>query len=164
MKRRRLPSPRASDPARPILRILDANFNRALEGCRVVEDVLRLGGPRNGTAARGPSPVSGVRHVDLKVLRHRISFLRSKFGLRRLVGARDVESDPGAFLADAQEKRYPSYHALLAANLQRLKESLRVIEEVGRTLPARRLFEDAKRLRFQAYALEEKIISATKKR
>lgn len=141
--------------SRPLLRILDANFNRALEGCRVIEDVLRLG---NGHAPRDN------RYYRLKTFRHRLSFLRSRVGIRRLIGARRVLTDPGAFRPDALERRYRSYHSMLAANLQRVKESLRVIEEVGRVMPAVRLSADAKRLRFQAYLLEETILSGRKPR
>ncbi|MBI4178760.1 hypothetical protein HY522_04940 [bacterium] len=136
-------------PFRPLLRILDANFNRALEGCRVIEDALRLG--REG--ARG-------RYFRVKIFRHRLSFLRSRFGIRRLLAGRRVLQDPGAFRRDVLERRYPSTHAMLAANLQRVKESLRVIEEVGRTVPdSGPLAGGAKRLRFQAYGLEESILS-----
>jgi len=129
--------------------MLDANFNRALEGCRVVEDALRLGRSR-----RQRSDFS-----QLKSLRHRISALRTRVGLRRLADARDVFGDPGAFRRDGLEGSYRSYHAMLAANLQRLKESLRVIEEVGRSMTKGNLAGDAKRLRFQAYALEGLILS-----
>lgn len=152
---RSAPYPQPWLAQRPLFRILDANFNRALEGCRVIEDALRLNDSRG---------LRTDRFFRLKQIRHRISFLRSRFGIRRLVGARNVYGDPGAFRADHLEKRYRSYHAMLAANLQRLKESLRVIEEVSRAIPSGRLFSDAKRLRFQAYALEGNILSDRKKR
>ena len=140
-----------------MVRMLDANFNRALEGCRVIEDALRLG-KRFGGRAWDP------RFSRLRTLRHRLSVLRTRFGIRRLVESRDVHADPGSFRKALWERRYRSYHSMLAANIQRLKESLRVIEEVGRALPVRRLFADAKDLRFQAYALEENILSGRKSR
>lgn len=141
---------------RPLIRMLDANFNRALEGCRVIEDALRLGS--RSASARGFDP----RFSKLRNIRHRLSFLRSRFGLRRLAAARNVQDDPGSFRKALWERRYRSCHSMLAANLQRVKESLRVIEEVSRALPAGRLFADAKQLRFQAYALEENILAGRK--
>lgn len=141
----------------PLVRILDVNFNRALEGCRVVEDVLRLSG-------EGERKVR-ERYHQLKVLRHRLSFLRDRFGIRRLVEARDVECDPGAYHKHPEEQAYRSRHSMLAANLQRVKESLRVIEEVGRAMPqSGSLSADAKNLRFCAYALEENIMTGRKPR
>ena len=122
----------------------------------MIEDALRLGGRR--------SSAGDSRFYRLKSIRHRISFLRSRFGLRRLVSARDIYADPGAFRPHALEKRYRSYHSMIAANLQRLKESLRVIEEVSRALPVARGFSDAKRLRFMTYALEEHILLGRKSR
>lgn len=122
----------------------------------MIEDVLRLGPEARGGYDR--------RFYRLKSLRHRLSFLRSKVGVRRLVGARNIWEDPGAFRVDREEKRYRSYHSMLVANLQRLKESLRVIEEVSRALPAGQVTADVKRLRFQAYALEENILSGRKRR
>lgn len=148
-----------SRPSGPLVRMLDANFNRALEGCRVVEDAIRLGRP--ASAESSPAP---ARYQNLKHIRHRLSFLRSRFGLRRLVGARSVANDPGAFRRDPLEKKYRTYHSMIAANLQRVKEALRVIEEVGRMLPDGRLAGDAKRLRFQAYELEEHILLGRKTR
>lgn len=137
--------------------MLDANFNRALEGCRVIEDALRLGG-------RQMSPMDS-RFFRVKTFRHRLSFLRSRFGIRRMLAARDVMRDAGAFRRDALEKRHASYYSLLVANLQRIKESLRVIEEVSRAVPAAaNLSDTAKRLRFQAYTLEENVLSGRKNR
>lgn len=159
--RRRVPSGgvrfrSARRESEPLIRLLDANFNRALEGCRVIEDALRLG-------SRAKASRDG-RFFRLKSMRHRLSFLRSRFGIRRLISARNVYEDPGAFRQDILERRYRSYHSMLAANLQRLKESLRVIEEVSRVVPSGRLGADAKRLRFQAYVLEEHILSGRKLR
>lgn len=139
-----------------MVRILDANFNRAIEGCRVIEDTLRL-------SSRRPDQTQ-TEFFRLKTIRHRLSYLRARFGVRRLVKARCVAADPGAFRAHKEERRYRTYFSMIVANIQRVKESLRVIEEVSRAVPASgRLFEDAKRLRFQAYQLEENILSGGRK-
>ncbi len=141
---------RGSEP-QALVRVLDANFNRAIEGCRVIEDTLRL-------SSRRPAQ-SQSEFFELKTIRHRLSYLRARFGVRRLVKARCVAVDPGAYRKHREERRYRTHFAMLVANLQRVKESLRVIEEVGRAVPASgRLFENAKRLRFRTYELEEHLL------
>lgn len=132
-----------------LYRVLDANLNRAQEGCRVVEDVLRHRAD------------DGAPHFRTwKSIRHSISDLRRKVGPKNLLAARRVDRDPGAFWPDEKyETPYHDPNDMLGANLQRLKEALRVIEELGRLLPrCREVSAEAKVLRFKAYRLEKDIL------
>lgn len=114
-------------------RILDAEFNRAREALRVLEDVYRFGRDDRSAQRR------------LKRLRHRLSALERPRALRMLA-ARDVIRDVGK--TDDLSSR-PGLGAVAAANFKRLEEALRAIEETGAGLRAA-----AASLRFDAYEAE----------
>ena len=102
-----------------ILRVLDANINRAREGLRVSEDVARLGFGMRRPFAR------------LRALRHRLNAAVRKLPVTQteLARARDSVRDPGR-RAPASAVR--SAEHVLLINLQRTKEALRVLEEASR--------------------------------
>ena len=66
------------------LRILDANFNRAREGLRVVEDILRYGKNKEDLFKK------------IKNIRHRLSSIMFKY-YPLLVKSRNIKEDPGYF-------------------------------------------------------------------
>jgi thiamine-phosphate pyrophosphorylase len=135
-----LKTPRRPTPA-AVWRLLDANVNRAREGLRVVEDTARfvLGDAPAAKAFRG------MRHaLDRLVRAH----------YRTLLAARRVESDSGrANVSAVYEAGIP---ALLAANLKRAEEALRVLEEYGRLLSPQ-IVPKVQALRFEVYAWEKRI-------
>ena len=124
----------------PVLRLVDANANRALEGLRVCEEIVRfhIGSPRVFTAARR--------------LRHGVAEAVRKLPVRpaELLKARDSRRDVGR---RAPASRVESLERLLLINFQRAKESLRTLEECARLL-APVLTPEFQRLRFTAYELE----------
>jgi thiamine-phosphate pyrophosphorylase len=124
---------------RRIFRVLDANFNRAREALRVLEDLFRLGGDDAPHARR------------LKALRHGLNDFESELGLGggELSAFRDAGSDVGRA---APAKPYGSREELARANARRLQEALRVLEEFGRLLG--RNTSIASRARFEAYEME----------
>jgi thiamine-phosphate pyrophosphorylase len=121
--------------------LLDANFNRAREGLRVIEDTGRfvLNSPKASQAFRW--------------LRHQLDALaRAHYGT--LLSARDTETDSGR--ANAAKRYRGGVPELLAANFKRCEEALRVIEEYGRVLSPGAV-KKAQALRFEVYKWEKKL-------
>jgi thiamine-phosphate pyrophosphorylase len=126
---------------RSLLRILDANLNRAREALRVLEDLARF--HRDDTAAA----------AALKDARHSLDRLARPLA-RDLVGARDSERDVGRD-GDRVVDRPRSPREIQAANLKRAGEALRSIEEVAKGRYAE-LSREAHRRRFELYTLEKR--------
>ena len=129
---------------RGLLRLLDANANRALEGARVCEDIARL------------SLASPRAFRRLRALRHGIAGAIGRLPMRRaeLLAARDSVGDPGR---RAAARPVDTVERLLLINFQRLKEALRVLEECAR-VAAPRCTAAFQRLRFQAYDTERDLL------
>ena len=105
-----------------LLRVIDANLNRASEAARVVEDYARFVLDHAGLAN------------SVKSLRHRLREAADALGLKLsdLLSARDTEHDVGTELVGARERERSDMHAVLRANFQRLQQSLRVLEEYSK--------------------------------
>ena len=129
--------------SRPLDRILDANFNRAREGLRVCEELCRFVLDAPGLTRR------------LKTLRHRLADeLRSgAFDPARLARARDSRSEVGRGY-DRLESKRDGLRSVFIANIERVKESLRVLEEISKTVDGRAPAR-FKSMRFTAYAIEK---------
>ena len=125
-----------------LARLLDANFNRAREGLRVCEDVLRF--VKN----------SKTGAMELKQIRHRISAILKRSSYSALLAARDSDGDVGRGLEPLEDARR-DWRDLYAANLQRSKEAVRVLEEVSK-LQRSAAAGAFKKIRFQIYAHEKK--------
>ena len=125
---------------RSVLRLLDANANRALEGLRVCEDIIRfhLGSSRTFRTTRT------LRHEIARALR------RLPVSTAALLRARKTRGDVGR---RAAASRIPSLERLLLINFQRAKEALRTLEE-GSRLIAPRHAAAFQRLRFRTYEVE----------
>jgi len=128
-----------------VYRLLDANFNRAREGLRVVEDIFRFVLP-NDRIAR-----------ELKKIRLDLSRTIEKM-YPKLIQARDIHSDFGA---KTKEKRRKNLENLVLANFSSVQEALRVLEEFGKIVSIS-LGDRFKKLRFRVYALEKDIFFALK--
>ena len=131
---------------RATLRLLDANANRAMEGLRVCEDIVRfhVGAPRLFQRVRR------MRHAVMNAVR------RLPVNPSSLWRARDSRADIGRRAVSAP---LGSLEQLLVINFQRAKESLRVLEECSRVIAAAhsRAFQ---RLRFELYVLERDTLLA----
>ena len=127
---------------REILRILDANLNRSREGLRVCEEVVRFVLQDKALTAR------------LKKLRHAVSHGIQKLpaSYQEIVAARDVRRDVGKKSSRLEHRRKDA-RGLFIANMERAKESLRVLEEISKLIdvPASVFF---KKMRFGTYAIE----------
>ena len=127
-----------------IYRIIDANFNRSKEGLRVCEDICRFVlNDQNATA-------------QWKILRHRLTKVIEGLKITEMIEARRVHEDVGRQSMRLEFKR-KNMTDIFYANCQRVKESLRVLEELLK-LMRKKLAEELKHMRYQVYALEQKII------
>jgi thiamine-phosphate pyrophosphorylase len=128
-----------------ILRVLDANFNRAKEGMRVVEDIMRF---INGDES--------CRKLARNI-RHGLTKITKDKNLKNAIKERDSIGDPGK-KTDKLEMSRASINDVLYANLQRAKESLRVLEEFFKIISPRNVAK-LKQLRYNTYSLEKQIFT-----
>jgi len=127
-----------------VYRILDANFNRAREGLRVLEEYCRFVLDHSQLSKR------------LKALRHSLCQTMAFLDPESLLCCRDSQGDIGkAIRVESQMKRASLEDCVQAAS-KRLTEALRVLAEVGQSLDPR-LYESFERLRFDVYTLEKDI-------
>jgi thiamine-phosphate pyrophosphorylase len=121
-------------------RTIDANFNRAVEGLRVVEDHARF--VLNDAFLAEQS----------KTLRHDLTTALTRLdptGTR--LAARDTLADVGTAITSAQETKRDTPHNLAAANWQRASQAIRVIEEFAKLVGGDGgAFE---KLRYRSYTL-----------
>jgi thiamine-phosphate pyrophosphorylase len=132
----------------PLIRILDANFNRLAEGLRVLEEVARM------------ILDDAELTRQLKTLRHDLIRADMPFHLE-LLGSRDSARDVGAALEVSGETREKDLSLIVVANSRRVQESLRVLEELAK-LPdfAGKLNSNKyEKGRFEVYTLEKILVS-----
>ena len=128
-----------------MFRVVDANYNRAKEGLRVCEDMCRFVLDDKELTA------------GFKRMRHGLTQAIKSFGLKEIVFARDILKDVGKKTVDEESKRF-SVDDLLYSNAQRVKESLRVLEEFAKLVNIKAA-ERLKRLRYGFYNLEKETFS-----
>jgi thiamine-phosphate pyrophosphorylase len=130
------------NPDKALYRILDANFNRAKEGLRVCEDLCRyVWDQRTLTRA-------------FKDLRHELTEILKRIDALKVLQARHIQGDVGRASSISESKRN-DINAVFGANCQRVKESLRVLEEVSKLIDPG-IASKLKVLRYKVYALEQK--------
>ncbi len=130
-----------------LYRILDANFNRSKEGLRVCEDICRYVWDE-AALSRG-----------FKLIRHELNKPISRLGILKALENRDIEGDVGRGTINSESVRQ-NIKAVFMANCQRVKESLRVLEEIAKLIDAASA-DQVKKIRYKLYALEQ---SSLKKR
>ena len=130
---------------RAIYRIIDANFNRAREAIRVVEEFCRF--------ALNSSCLS----KQAKELRHKLCRAISRLDAGRLISCRDTLGDVGiGETVNNQLERLDLKECLIAGS-KRLTEALRVLAEVIQTID-KPLADTIEKLRYDAYQLEKDIV------
>ncbi len=128
-----------SDPA--VIRILDAALNRAGEGLRVVEDYVRF-------------VLDDGRLTALaKQLRHDLAAAAAELPTAERHAMRDTLGDVGTSVNTASEGRRADAWDVCAASFERTKQSLRSLEEFGKTL-APSFAAQVEALRYRLYTLE----------
>ncbi|HZY85535.1 MAG TPA: thiamine phosphate synthase [Gemmataceae bacterium] len=126
-------------------RVLDAAANRAREGLRAVEDYCRF--------VLDDAFLTG----RLKELRHGLAEALADLPPGLLLEARETERDIGTALSTPAEMQRTSLLDVARANLKRLQEALRTLEEFGKVLSPR-LGQAVEGLRYRAYTLERAIL------
>jgi len=128
-------------------RTIDAAANRAREGLRVVEDLVRFSlGDRFLTE-------------QLKATRHDLSIALSSLHPMRLLRARDTQGDAGTTISLPTESRRDGQLDILLANMKRCQEALRTLEEMTKVVsggngdPSGRI----ERTRYRSYTIEKAI-------
>lgn len=130
---------------REIFRIIDANFNRSREGLRVCEDVARF-------VLNSPSLTKELKHA-----RHEVSNIMkgSSINSKTLYESRDVESDVGKGSRFRSEMDRIDSIDIFHANIERVKESMRVLEEFGKLVDEKVSTRFAN-LRYEVYGIEKR--------
>ena len=128
-----------------INRIIDANINRTKEGLRVCEEVARfILNSRTLTA-------------ELKRIRHKIDIIFKLLPSPiTLYKERESLKDVGRNIY-ANELKRRNYRDVFLANMQRVKESIRVLEEFSK-LNSSNIAIEFKKIRYSIYELEKKVI------
>lgn len=126
-------------------RTLDAAANRGREGLRVVEDFLRFHLDDAHLTAR------------LKSFRHKLTSVLKQLDPDALLAARATESDVGTQITTTGEMLRSHPVDVVRANLKRVQESLRTLEEFGKVISPV-LGEELGTLRYEFYTLEKAIL------
>lgn len=130
---------------RATFRIIDANFNRAAEAARMIEEFCRF--------ALNSSPLS----ARIKQLRHELCSAVAELNADKLICSRDTIADVGCSMAVDNQLSRTDLDSCLKAARKRLTEALRVLAETTQTVnPA--VAEKLEKLRYDAYTLEKDII------
>lgn len=128
-----------------INRIIDANINRAKEGLRVCEEITRF------------IVLSHQLTSRLKKIRHRIDTVVKGFpgSLAALLKERESLKDVGRNIYINELKR-KNFQDIFFANIQRVKESIRVLEEFTKLVNKNSALK-FKKIRYDIYEIEKKV-------
>lgn len=129
-----------------IYRVIDANINRTKEGLRVCEEITRFViDDRNLTS-------------QFKKIRHQVdSVVKNLRNNPRLLDERESLKDVGRTIKNRNELKRVDFRDIFFANIQRVKESIRVLEEFSK-LDNVNIALKFKDIRYDIYALEKKVI------
>ncbi|MEM9418242.1 MAG: thiamine phosphate synthase [Planctomycetota bacterium] len=136
-----------------VLRILDANANRAREALRVMEDAVRFLLDNAALA----EPIKQLRHDLAEALA----------GIPNLQNHRDTPGDVGTTITTTAEQSRSGVAEVALAAGKRLSEALRSIEEFAKTLPTEQasVASAVEQLRYRGYEIERQlnaVLSATR--
>ncbi len=129
-----------------IYRIIDANFNRSKEGLRVCEDVCRFVLDKR------------ILTQKYKNIRHELTSIICSLKICDVIKARNIIGDVGKKSIPLELKR-KNIEQIFYANSQRVKESIRVLEEFSKLKDAQIALK-LKRMRYQIYDIEQKVIKS----
>lgn len=124
-----------------VLRILDANLDRAREGLRILEDWCRFGLNHHELTEK-------LKHLRQSLAQWQTSDLRA---------ARDTPGDTGTSITHPQERIRSNVTQVLQANFCRVEEALRSLEEFGKIYRPE-MADACKQFRYQVYTLESTVL------
>ncbi len=125
-----------------VWRILDANFDRAREGLRIIEEWCRFA-------------------LDDTHMANECKQMRQELGqwhTPEIRSARNTAGDVGTALSHPYEEHRAGIEQLLQANLCRVQEALRVLEEYGKLYSAK-MSSGCKQMRYRVYTLESNLLA-----
>ena len=125
-----------------VWRILDANFDRAREGLRIIEEWCRF------------ALNDGAMANECKQMRQELGMWHTP----EIRSARDTARDVGTALSHPREEQRTGIEQLLQANLCRVQEALRVLEEYGK-LYSPTVSSGCKQMRYKVYTLESNLLT-----
>jgi thiamine-phosphate pyrophosphorylase len=127
-----------------ILRILDAEANRAAEGLRVVEDYVRF--------------VLDDAHLTrlAKELRHDLTAALRFLPAAQRLAARESSADVGAVLAPPPGSERATAADVASASFQRLQQALRSLEEYSKLIDPT-VAAEIEKIRFRSYTLHRAV-------
>lgn len=123
---------------RSILRILDANANRAGEGLRTLEEIARF------------VLDSASLQSELKSLRHDLTVAMNRLPRESLLAARDTPGDVGTQVTTETELSRTDQTEIVAAAATRTQQAIRCLEEYTKTINEK-LASDFETIRYRAY-------------
>ncbi|MCE5301348.1 MAG: thiamine-phosphate pyrophosphorylase [Spirochaetia bacterium] len=129
------------------LALIDANINRAKEGLRVIEDTSRFILVKKPTTKK----IKNIRHSMDSAVRLIVP------GYRALLESRNSAADVGRKTSGKSEFLRVSVDDILASNFKRVEESLRVLEEISKTIDTSAAAK-FKELRYMAYEAEKEMV------
>jgi thiamine-phosphate pyrophosphorylase len=124
---------------------MDANFNRAREAARLVEEYCRFVVNSQSLTQRA------------KTLRHELCAAMGNLDTTRLMAARDTAADVGAGKTVPKQLVRSGLADCLTAGCKRLTEALRALAETTQAVEPE-VSATMEKLRFDAYALEKDIV------
>ena len=128
-----------------VYRIIDANFNRAREAVRVMEEFCRF-------ALNSTSLTDRARQ-----LRHELSASIGELDASRLISSRDTLGDVGIGRQVDKQLRRTNLSDCFTAGCKRLTEALRILAELTQTINPS-VAGTIEKLRYTAYTLEKDIV------
>ncbi|MFP4053179.1 MAG: thiamine phosphate synthase [Phycisphaerae bacterium] len=130
---------------RETYRILDANFNRAREALRVVEDCGRF-------ALNDPAITAMAKN-----LRSDLKEVLQELPVTEMITSRDTPGDIGTEITSPSEPRRADLADVAIAACKRLGESLRTIEEYCKFVSPEQVLR-VERMRYNGYTLEQRLV------
>lgn len=127
-----------------VIRIIDANFNRAREGLRVVEEFCRFYLNSKPFSAR------------CKSIRHKLSGVIKQFDNYSLLSARDTVADVGTDIKVGGQLSRTALFDVFTAAAKRVPEALRVISEMT-AIDNPDLAAIIEQARYEFYTLEKEV-------
>jgi hypothetical protein len=128
-----------------LYRVIDANINRVKEGLRVCEEITRF--------------ILDSKSLtnDLKKIRHEIDPLAAAFRRNpELLSQRDSIKDVGLKIYSRAELKRQDFADVFNANIQRVKESIRVLEEFTKLDDVNAAL-GWRKIRYDVYDFEKKV-------
>ncbi len=130
---------------RATYRIIDANFNRAREAARAMEEFCRF------------ALNSSLLTERVKQLRHELSEAIGRLDASRLITSRDTLGDVGVGMKVENQMGRGDLADCFAAACKRLTEALRVLAEVA-AVHDKSVADRLEKLRYTSYTLEKDIV------